>query len=327
MAAAPDMFGGDMSSDVLKFFLAFVFVLVLIGAAAWLVRRFGAMRLSNNTRGGRMPRLAVIDATAVDGRRRLVLVRRDNVEHLLMIGGPTDIVVEPNILRTPGGRDAAPTRGDAGTRGASLGEADDQSMSDIDMPPPPPMPEPPARAARPMPDRAPPMPPRDRAMPERPMPEPMAERPAPLERRPDPFAGLNVDALRGEPAPRPAPRPDFPPRGPVRQEPQIAPLAPAKPAAAPDANADKQLEEMAKRLEAALRSPGAPPIAPPAAAPAPAKPDMAKAEPRPTPPPVPAAPPVAPEVNVGAPAAPAKSEFDSLEAEMASLLGRPKKPT
>ena len=46
-----------------------------------------------------MPRLAVIDAAAVDGRRRLVLVRRDNVEHLLMIGGPSDIVVEPNIVR------------------------------------------------------------------------------------------------------------------------------------------------------------------------------------------------------------------------------------
>ena len=47
----------------------------------------------------RMPRLAVIDAAAVDGRRRLVLVRRDNVEHLLMIGGPADLVVEPNIVR------------------------------------------------------------------------------------------------------------------------------------------------------------------------------------------------------------------------------------
>ena len=41
-----------------------------------------------NPNRGRMPRLAVIDAAAVDGRRRLVLVRRDNVEHLLMIGGP-----------------------------------------------------------------------------------------------------------------------------------------------------------------------------------------------------------------------------------------------
>ncbi len=41
----------------------------------------------------------MIDAAAVDGRRRLILIRRDNVEHLLMIGGPTDVVVEPNIVR------------------------------------------------------------------------------------------------------------------------------------------------------------------------------------------------------------------------------------
>src|SRR5690606_34692475 len=50
-------------------------------------------------RGGknRQPRLQVLDAAAVDTRRRLVLVRRDEVEHLAMIGGPTDIVIESGI--------------------------------------------------------------------------------------------------------------------------------------------------------------------------------------------------------------------------------------
>src|SRR5476649_482836 len=80
-----------------KFFIAFAVVLALIGLTAWLVRRFGANRLGGAGRGGRQPRLAVIDAATVDGRRRLVLIRRDNIEHLLMIGGPTDLVVEPNI--------------------------------------------------------------------------------------------------------------------------------------------------------------------------------------------------------------------------------------
>ena len=94
--------------QALTFFFAFVAVLALIGVAAWLVRRFAGNRLGANTNRGRMPRLAVIDAAAVDGRRRLVLVRRDNVEHLLMIGGPTDIVVEPNIVRAmPGARSDA----------------------------------------------------------------------------------------------------------------------------------------------------------------------------------------------------------------------------
>ena len=96
--------------QALTFFFAFVAVLALIGVAAWLVRRFAGNRLGANTNRGRMPRLAVIDAAAVDGRRRLVLVRRDNVEHLLMIGGPTDIVVEPNIVRAMPGRDQMPPR-------------------------------------------------------------------------------------------------------------------------------------------------------------------------------------------------------------------------
>ena len=50
-------------------------------------------------RGGknRQPRLAVLDAAAIDTRRRLVLVRRDDVEHLIMIGGPTDVVIESRI--------------------------------------------------------------------------------------------------------------------------------------------------------------------------------------------------------------------------------------
>ncbi|RAZ89749.1 hypothetical protein DPM33_16300 [Mesorhizobium hawassense] len=52
----------------------------------------------------RKTRLAVMDATAVDSHRRLVLVRRDDIEHLILIGGPTDVVVERDI------RLAAPRR-------------------------------------------------------------------------------------------------------------------------------------------------------------------------------------------------------------------------
>src|SRR5450631_231668 len=100
--------------QAVTFFFAFVAVLALIGVAAWLVRRFAGNRLGANTNRGRMPRLAVIDEAAVDGRRRLVLVRRDNIEHLLMIGGPTDIVVEPNIVRAMPGRDQTPQRAPVG---------------------------------------------------------------------------------------------------------------------------------------------------------------------------------------------------------------------
>jgi flagellar protein FliO/FliZ len=80
-----------------KFLLAFIVVLAVLGIGGYLMRRLTGGTLSIAGPRGRQPRLAVIDAASVDGRRRLVLVRRDNVEHLLLIGGPTDIVVEPNI--------------------------------------------------------------------------------------------------------------------------------------------------------------------------------------------------------------------------------------
>lgn len=56
----------------------------------------------------RKTRLAVMDATAVDSHRRLVLVRRDDVEHLILIGGPSDVVVEQNIRMVPAGRRNGP---------------------------------------------------------------------------------------------------------------------------------------------------------------------------------------------------------------------------
>ena len=111
------LFGAEMPLAA-RFFIAFLVVLALIGLTAWLVRRFGANRLGNASRG-RQPRLAVIDAATVDGRRRLVLIRRDNVEHLLMIGGPSDLVVEPNIVRAVSARDVPRDQ----ARAAPAGEA------------------------------------------------------------------------------------------------------------------------------------------------------------------------------------------------------------
>jgi flagellar biosynthetic protein FliO len=75
---------------------ALVFVLALIGLVAWLMRRFGpTLRL------GRAGRLRLVETIALDSRRRLVLVRRDDTEHLLMIGGTSDLVIETGIDAAP----------------------------------------------------------------------------------------------------------------------------------------------------------------------------------------------------------------------------------
>jgi hypothetical protein len=77
--------------------------LVVLAIVLVIVRLFRNLTFGTFVAGGRnrKTRLAVMDATAVDSHRRLVLVRRDDVEHLLLIGGPTDVVVEQDIRLHP----------------------------------------------------------------------------------------------------------------------------------------------------------------------------------------------------------------------------------
>ena len=42
-------------------------------------------------------RIDIVEQSNLDGRRRLVLIRRDNIEHLIMTGGPVDVVIETGI--------------------------------------------------------------------------------------------------------------------------------------------------------------------------------------------------------------------------------------
>jgi flagellar biogenesis protein FliO len=305
------LFGVELPLPV-KLIVAFVVVLALIGLATWALRRIGGNRLGTPTTRGRQPRLAVIDAAAVDGRRRLVLIRRDNVEHLLMIGGPTDVVVEQNIVRAvpvtlP--REAPPPRG----AGAEPLRAQAE-----------PLPRSAAEGARPVssPDIA----PRGQARS-----DPTGRPPRSLEPRRLPNEGSR------EPLRPPRPQP-------TRGEPEPTVEVHAAPP-----TADANLSDMAQRLEAALRrQPSA------AREPAPFRdnprpsrdPQAAEAAPTGTLPEVPSSSArpegtAAPQPNADAASAarnqapqtkPARTEpkpaqqksvIDSLEEEMASLLGRP----
>lgn len=83
-------------ANYLQFGAALALVLGLIGLAAWAARRFGLAGPLPKTRG-RERRLSVIEVTALDPKRRIVLVRRDQVEHLLLLGPSGDVVVERAI--------------------------------------------------------------------------------------------------------------------------------------------------------------------------------------------------------------------------------------
>jgi len=79
----------------LTFVSALVFVVALIFLLAWIARRFGLGGVGTPTGGRR--RLSLVDTLPIDAKRRLVIVRRDGVEHLLLLGPNTDTVIETGI--------------------------------------------------------------------------------------------------------------------------------------------------------------------------------------------------------------------------------------
>ncbi|HWJ73349.1 MAG TPA: flagellar biosynthetic protein FliO [Kaistia sp.] len=105
---------GTTGATIAQFAITLVIVAIIILIVFWLIRTFTGNRIGTTAIRGRQPRLSVLDALPVDQKRRLVLVRRDNVEHLILIGGPTDLVVEAAIHRPS----AAQRRAEAAARTA-----------------------------------------------------------------------------------------------------------------------------------------------------------------------------------------------------------------
>lgn len=90
--------------DYLRFLIALVFVLALIALLAWLAKRFGVPGAFSRPRSAR--RLSVVESLPIDARHRLILVRRDAVEHLVMLGAAGDSLIEADIVPPPTPPDA-----------------------------------------------------------------------------------------------------------------------------------------------------------------------------------------------------------------------------
>jgi len=322
------LFGAEMPLAV-RFFVAFLIMLGLIGAIAWVVRRFGAGRLGVTTRG-RQPRLAVIDYATVDGRRRLILVRRDNVEHLLMIGGPSDVVVEPNIVRAgapprdlgrasagiealpraiplpEGGGGSWPLQPDSANGGARPASRSNHFHQD-ELPGRPFQPESPGRNR-----------------------DTLAAIADELSNRAAPQVPLRSRLGAAEPHQEHRAESRFEHR--KSTPPASPPSPPPPPATAPEAPSagDQNLADMAQRLEAALRKPnseGRVPAPPPRTAPTP-DPTARTDAPAPSPPPPSRTPRAAEQKAARTETKPNQNKtaiYDTLEQEMANLLGRPTK--
>lgn len=277
------MFG----AAAVAFFVAAVLILLVFRLA------FGR-RLRMPGGRTRQLRLGIVDAFDLDRQRQLVLVRRDNVEHLIMIGGPNDILIETQIVRTE----------------AREGRSRDKDARERE----PSVPAPSAKS---------------------PMAEPKLGIP-PLAPEPHPAAATEATLPAAI-----TPLPSLAPVSPGSRQPTSAPSPrrPLTPAAAP-APAQKPLPPHAPAIGETDHHQGAPQAPKPMARPTqPGEPPPAfmlrwptRTPTPPAPPPKrtalkPAMPDALPEPPPAGPPLPTLEGLESLEEEMAKLLGRgPPKP-
>lgn len=309
-----------IQSQLLTYLAAGVFILLALAVFAYVIRQLIGRKIRSPGPRNRPRRLDVVDVFDLDRERQLVIVRRDNIEHLLLIGGPNDVLVESAIHR---GEPVAVRAEPREARPTALAPGWPPAPSAPEAAVPPPPSERPQREAPTPPGRT-PMP----ALRESPPPVPgeaVRRRPAPEPARP-PLPTQAPQPAHPEPLP-----PDLFAPEPPRPQPQPQPVeaAPQRPAAAAPST-----ESAPPQHPQPPRQPGVPPLRPLSPRP-PAPPFLARTQkvapppPKREPPPAaqrPAAPPPAPPATPEPERAPPPEEKDaleSLEAEMARLLGRP----
>ena len=80
--------------DFARYIGALLLVLGLVGAAGLAARRFG---LGSLVKPVASRRLAVVETLMIGPRQRLLIVRRDNVEHVVLSGPDGTSVIESGI--------------------------------------------------------------------------------------------------------------------------------------------------------------------------------------------------------------------------------------
>lgn len=279
-----------------QYILAFAIVLALVAIFGVFLRRIAGGRLRMGATGStrtRQPRLGIVDIYDLDRQRQLVLLRRDNTEHLLMIGGPNDVVVETNIVRGQARASLQPTAGEPemvepepstpATPAPAEPRLPELRMPELRSPPPlrsrpEPLPEPRVEPVAPPPAAsAPPAMPVTQAAAAPAIAVPAARAPIPAVQPPAPPAPTVQPPIRREPSPAPAvmagaamtaPQMDRPAPPAVEPVKKPEPVAPAADIADPFDDMSRQMEQALKApFEAARQKPelAVPEVSPPAA--------------------------------------------------------------
>ncbi len=82
--------------QMVRLILALGFVLVLMGALSFLLKKLG-LATSSTTQTNDQKRLKLIESMPLDARRRLVIVQCDDKEHLVILNANGETVIARDI--------------------------------------------------------------------------------------------------------------------------------------------------------------------------------------------------------------------------------------
>ena len=83
--------------EYIKVILGFIFVVTLIVLIAFIINYFGLNEFKFANKSKKERRLEVIETLILDTKRRLLLIKRDNTEHLLLMGKDSEQIIEKDI--------------------------------------------------------------------------------------------------------------------------------------------------------------------------------------------------------------------------------------
>ena len=82
--------------DLVRVFLALAFIVALMGGLAFVMKRLGLSDIPTAPKGEKK-RLKLVESLVLDRSRRLVIIQRDDKQHLVILGPNSETVIEQNI--------------------------------------------------------------------------------------------------------------------------------------------------------------------------------------------------------------------------------------
>jgi flagellar biogenesis protein FliO len=123
---------GGSGDTIVTSALALGVVIVLIVLGLWVLKFFMKTGVAMRPQGRRVQ---IVEQVQVDAKRQLLVIRRDNVEHLVMTGGPQDLLIEAGIPAAE--KPALPARRQSASQAAEETAKAPAPVAAVAMPEPP----------------------------------------------------------------------------------------------------------------------------------------------------------------------------------------------